>query len=181
MNLLGNNKGVIGARTVAFVGIMAATLECGKLVLSFLPNVEVVTLLCALYGYIFGWIGVAAALVFVAIEPLIWGFGSWLVTYIIYWPLVAFVFALVNHKPKGRWVNCIVAVLLTLFFGVLTSLVDVGLFMGSFDNFWYRFGIMYARGILFFALHVVSNFALFLLCYTPLCKALTKAKRQFLD
>ena len=38
------------ARVVALVGIMAATLECGKLVLSFLPNIEVVTLLCALYG-----------------------------------------------------------------------------------------------------------------------------------
>jgi hypothetical protein len=45
MNLLENNKGMIGARTVALVGIMAATLECGKLVLSFLPNVEVVTIL----------------------------------------------------------------------------------------------------------------------------------------
>ena len=68
-----------------------------------------------------------------------------------------------------------------LFFGVLTSLVDVGLFMGAFDNFWQRFGIMYARGIPFFATHVVSNFALFLLCYKPLCKALTKTKKQFLD
>ena len=76
MSLHENNKGMIGAKTVALVGIMAATIECGKLVLSFLPNVEVVTILCALYGYVFGWLGVAAALVFVCIEPLIWGFGS---------------------------------------------------------------------------------------------------------
>ena len=170
------------AKGIATIALMTATLSGGKLVMSMLPNIEPVTILIALYATVFGFAYVLpATFVFVTIDVMIYGLNTWVISYIIYWPLVAFVFALVNHKPKGRWVNCIVAVLLTLFFGVLTSLVDVGLFMGSFDNFWYRFGIMYARGILFFALHVVSNFALFLLCYTPLCKALTKAKRQFLD
>ena len=170
------------AKGIATIALMTATLSGGKLVMSMLPNIEPVTILIALYATVFGFAYVLpATFVFVTIDMMIYGLNTWVISYIIYWPLVAFVFALVNVKPKGRWVNCIVAVLLTLFFGVLTSLVDVGLFMGSFDNFWYRFGIMYARGILFFALHVVSNFALFLLCYTPLCKALTKAKRQFLD
>ena len=53
-----NGKDLGGARLVALVGIMAATVECGKLVLSFLPNIEVVTLLLALFGYVFGWAGV---------------------------------------------------------------------------------------------------------------------------
>ena len=170
------------AKGIATIALMTATLSGGKLVMSMLPNIEPVTILIALYATVFGFAYVLpATFVFVTIDMMIYGLNTWVISYIIYWPLVAFVFALVNVKPKGRWVNCIVAVLLTLFFGVLTSLVDVGLFMGSFDNFWYRFGIMYARGILFFALHVVSNFALFLLCYTPLCKALGKVKRVVLD
>ena len=74
----------INAKSLALVGIMAATVECGKLALSFLPNVEVVTILLALYGYVFGWYGVIAAGVFVCIEPLIWGMGRWVITYIIY-------------------------------------------------------------------------------------------------
>ena len=45
------------AHAVALVGIMAATMECGKLALSFLPNIEIVTLLHALYGYVFGYLG----------------------------------------------------------------------------------------------------------------------------
>ena len=170
------------AKSIATIALMSATLSAGKLAMSVLPNIEPVTLLIALYATVFGFAYVLpATAVFVLLDVFIYGVNTWVLSYFIYWPLVAFVFALVNHKPKGRWINCLVAVLLTLFFGVLTSLVDVGLFMGAFDNFWYRFGIMYVRGILFFALHVVSNFALFLLCYTPLCKALTKAKRQFLD
>ena len=82
------------AKIIALVGIMAATLECGKLALSFLPNIEVVTILLALYGYTFGIYGIMAAFVFVCIEPLIYGFGTWVVSYFLYWPLVALVFML---------------------------------------------------------------------------------------
>ncbi len=126
-----DNKLKIDAKTVAFVGVMAATLECGKLALSFLPNVEVVTLLCALYGYVFGWLGVAAAVVFVCVEPLIYGFGSWILTYIIYWPLVAFIFMLLSRRGvKNRLILTAVAVGLTVLFGVLSSVIDTAFFLG---------------------------------------------------
>ena len=65
-----NSIRISPARNIALVGIMAATVECAKLALAFLPNVEVVTLLLALYGYVFGYLGFAAAIVFVSIEPL---------------------------------------------------------------------------------------------------------------
>ena len=129
------------AKSIALVGIMAATVECGKLVLSMIPNVEVVTILLALYGYVFGYLGVISAFVFVSIEPLIYGFGTWVVSYYLYWPLVALTFMLLSRlKVKNRFVITGVAILLTFFFGVLSSLVDVGLLSGNFDKFWYRFG-----------------------------------------
>ena len=42
------------AKTVALVGIMTASVECVKLALAFLPNIEAVSLLLALYSYVFG-------------------------------------------------------------------------------------------------------------------------------
>ena len=128
------------ALSIALVGIMAASIECVKLALAFLPNVEAVTLLTALYSFSFGWYGIAAAVVFVCIEPLIWGFGTWFISYLIYWPLVAVVFFLFGRlKIKNRVSVTLTAVALTLFFGVLTSFVDVGLFSGSFDRLFYGF------------------------------------------
>lgn len=150
------------AQRVALVGIMAATVECGKLVLAAVPNVEVVTFLLALYGYVFGWLGIISAFVFVCIEPLMWGFGSWMVSYFIHWPLVALVFGLLGRtRVKNRFVLTGIAVLLTAFFGVLTSLVDVGLFMGYFDRFFFRFSILYMRGIPFYVTQIICNAALF--------------------
>ena len=72
------------ALSIALVGVMAATVECAKLALAALPNIEVVTLLIAVFSCTFGSLGFAATLVFVMIEPLIWGFGGWFITYLIY-------------------------------------------------------------------------------------------------
>lgn len=168
-------------RYIALVGVLAATLECAKLALSFLPNIEVVTLLTALYSYVFGIWGVAAAFVFVSIEPIIYGFGTWVVSYYLYWPLVAFVFMLLGRaKLRNRVVITATAVILTVFFGVLTSLIDTGLLSAYFDNFFYRFSILYMRGIPFFVTQIVCNAVLFPLLFRLLSDKLYKLKEKML-
>ena len=175
------DKGLSAARYAALVGIMAATIECAKLALSFIPNVEIVTILIALYSYCFGWPGVLSTVVFVAIEPIIWGFGSWIITYIVYWPLVAIVFMLFGRAGvKNRWVLTAAAVGLTVFFGVFSSLVDIGLFSGRFDNFFVRFGIYYARGIVFYLIQIACNIVLFLFAFNFLAGKLKLIKTRFL-
>ena len=167
------------AKIAALVGICAATLECGKLVLAVIPNFEVVTLLTALYSYVFGWIGVLSAVVFVCIEPLIYGINTWIISYFIYWPLVAVVFMLLRRaKIKNRWILTAAAVGLTVFFGVLTSLIEVGLFSGGFDNFLYRFAIYYARGIVFYAVQIGCNALLFPLLFNYLADKLSIIRQK---
>ncbi len=179
MSLKGRKRNNSVARSLALVGIMAATVECGKLALSFIPNVEVVTLLLALYGYVFGWLGVVAAFVFVSIEPLIWGFGTWVVSYYLYWPLVSLVFMLLGRLGvKNRFVLTAFAVVLTAYFGVLTSLVDIGLLSGFFDDFFYRFAVYYARGIVFYVVQIVCNAVLFPLIFRFLAGKLTRIRLQ---
>lgn len=173
-------KGMNSARKVALVGIMAATLECGKLALSFLPNIEIVTLLTALYGYVFGFFGVCASLIFVCIEPLIWGFGTWVASYFLYWPLVAAVFWLFSRmKLRSRWLLTSAAVLLTVWFGVLSSLVEIGLLSGFFDDFFARFSVYYMRGIPFYGAQIGCNAVLFLLLFLFIAKKLEQVKRIF--
>ena len=165
------------AQKVALVGIMAAAVECAKLALAAIPNVEIVTLLLAVFGYSFGYLGVLAAAVFVCIEPVIWGFGTWMISYFIYWPLVAIVFWLLHRtRVKNRFVFTSVAIVLTVFFGVLTSLVDVGLFMGRFDNFFYRFSIMYTRGVSFYLTQIICNAVLFVSVFPYLTRKLSEIR-----
>ncbi len=161
---------------------MAATVECGKLVLMALPNIEIVTILLALYGYVFGLSGVLAAVVFVAIEPLIWGFSSWVISYFLYWPLVPLVFMLISKLKlgfaKNRFFLAGVAVILTIWFGVLTTLVDTGLFSGLYENFLYRFSVMYVRGLPFYITQIVCNKVLFITLFPFLAKRLDLMKHR---
>lgn len=177
---LGERKVIFNARAVAFVGIMAATLECGKLVLSFLPNIEVVTLLCALYGYTFGIYGIAASAVFVCIEPLIWGFGSWIITYIIYWPLVSLVFMMLRKKGiKNRLILTAVALGLTITFGILSSIIDSAFYLGINENYLKNFCLYYLRGLIFYLVQLACNAALFPTLFPFLSVKLDKIKASF--
>ncbi len=165
------------ARAVALVGIMAATLECGKLALSFLPNVEVVTILCALYGYVFGVLGIIATAVFVCIEPLIYGIGSWILTYTIYWPLVAFIFMLLRKRGvKSRLWLTIAAIAMTLFFGVLSSVVDTAFYLGINENYLFNLCLYYARGAAFYFVQLAFNGVIFPTVFLFLASKLERIK-----
>ena len=165
---------------LALTGICAALIEAVKLALAFLPNVEGVTLLTALFGYCFGWTGVLSSVVFVTIEPLIYGYNTWVLSYYLYWPLVAFTFMLLGRRGvRNRVVLTAVAVLLTFWFGVLTSLVDVGLFTGFLTNFWHRFRIYYLRGAWFYVVQIACNAVLFPLLFRPLAGLLERMRGKF--
>ena len=169
------NKTKNKTRYVVTVALAAASIECGKLALMALPNIEVVSLLVALYGYILGFGGVSAALIFVFIEPLLFGFGPWFVTYLIYWPSLAALFWLLGAlRVKNRIAITSAAVLMTAFFGVFSSFVDLGLFSGFFDNFFERFAVYYVSGVPFYLAEIITNLVLFPILFRPLSEMLSR-------
>ena len=175
-----------GALRVALIAVMAATVEAGKWALAAIPNVEIVTLFTALYGYVFGWMGMAATLVFVWLESMIWGFNTWVLEYIVHWSAVCGAFWLLGRlRVKNRVVLTAVAVILTIAFGVQSSLVDVLLYMrdGTFivktTNYWRRFAVYYMNGIWFYVAQVVTNLVVFPLLFIPLQRVLHKLGDRF--
>lgn len=158
---------------------MAATLTCVKLALSFLPNIEAVTLLTALYGYAFGWLGVASSVIFVCIEPLLYGFGPWFVTYIIYWPSLALVFMLLRKKGvRSRLILTAAALLMTAGFGLLSSLIETAIYLGINHNFFKNYMLYYARGLIFYGVQLVCNLAIFSTLFIYLAEKLEIINRS---
>jgi hypothetical protein len=83
-------------------------------------------------------------------------------------------------KVKNRWIITAVAVILTVWFGVLTSLVEIGLFSGFFDDFFARFSIYYLRGIPFYAAQIATNAVMFPLLFRFIAERLLQFKGSFL-
>lgn len=154
-------------RELTALGVFAALLIALQIGLSFLPNIELVSLMIILMTCKFGKKSLLAVAVFILVEGLIYGFHIWWINYLYIWPLlVGSVLLLKKIAHPFLW--SIVAGLFGLLFGTLCSIpyfITGGLGAG--------FGYIIA-GIPFDLIHCLSNFILVALLYKPLSRTLDK-------
>ena len=164
----------ITTKDIAVMGVMTATIEAAKLALSFVPNVELVTLLVILYSINFGKKALPAIFAFVGIECLIWGLGLWVIMYLYIWPLLSIVVQ-IFRKQKSVWFWSILAGIYGVLFGALCSIPYF--FIGGIRTAvtWWISGIPYD------ILHGISNFIVCFILYYPLTKVLNKVERVIFD
>lgn len=164
----------IGVRDLAVIAVMVATIEAAKLALSFLPNVELVTLLITLYTRHFKSKILYVIPVFVAVECVLWGLGTWVIMYAYIWLSLALASYLLR-KQDSVLVWCVVDGAFGLFFGALCSIVY--LFIGG----WSMAAAWWISGIPYDILHCISNFILALALFKPLDKVLGKFCKRYMN
>ncbi len=149
---------------VATMGMLGALLVIVQVALSFLPNIELVSLLIIVYALVIGKAVFAPIAVFILTEGLIYGFGLWWLNYIYIWPLLALL-ALLLRKERSRVFWAVISGGFGLFFGALCALPY--LFIGGLST-----AIAYwIGGIPFDILHGVGNAAVAFFLFTPSIKA----------
>lgn len=177
------------ALRLCITAMFAALLVGGKEALAAIPNVEIVTLITAACAFVFGAsVAVPAVFVFIALDMVIYGMGTWIFQYAVHWNAVVLCFCLLKKLVKNKILTVVLAtvivVVLTALFGVMTSAVDTvigfvnGGFVVNFSNFAKRFAAVYAAGISFYITHVVCNAVLFPVAFYPLVLLFQKAKRR---
>ena len=175
------NKTVNSAKKIAVLAVMAALLTGGKYALSFIINVEVVSIFCALFGYVFGPMAMLSVCSFVLIEVLIWGLGfpSWVIAYFVHFNLIVVVFWLLSKiNLKTPIVYSITIAVLTFLFGVFEAVLNVLPASKNLDNFFWRFGIYYGNGVIVCLVHIISNTVIFAVLFLPLKKILLALKKK---
>ena len=172
-SLTGKTKIELKAHDITLIAILSASLTAGKLVLSVVPNVEVVTFLFITYTVLFGLKrSLATAFVFVTTEILIYGFGTWILGYYILWPMLI----LITHFMAKRFKSEYVYAGLASVFGF-----TFGLFFALFESIFY--GLSYAipywiSGIPFDIVHGFSNFLIVFVLFKPLTRTIQTAKEK---
>ena len=148
------------------IAVMVAVLEVAKISLSFLPNIELVSLLFILFTLEFGLsLVLPACFIFVLVEALIWGFGIWTIQYLYVWPILIL---LTNFLKRyhDKWVFVILSSVFGLLFGMLCSFV---MFLIGSPNVAFAWWI---AGIPYDLLHCAGNFVVAAVLYVPLSKVL---------
>lgn len=150
----------------------AATLVAGKLALSFVPNIEVVTTLVVVYAFVFGFDALGSAFVFCLLDIIIYPPSlDVIISYFIYWNALAAVIIIIRALgARSEYLYLLAAVIMTALFGVLTSFVS-HLVAGL------PFIATYLAGIPFYIAHIVSTVVFMFAGFKPLTKVLAKIKQ----
>ena len=150
---------------MALFGMLGALTFAAKYVMSFLPNIEPVSLMVMLFAAVFGKKWVYPVSLYVAMEILFYGISLWNINYLYIWAVLAVVayFLRDMRQPLG-W--ALLSGVFGLAFGALCGIVDV--FIG---------GTSYAMakwisGIPFDIAHCAGNFVIALILFKPLRKLL---------
>lgn len=161
------------ARKIAFCGLAVASLSLGMLVMKWLPQIEIVTVLLFVYATYLGFVlTLIASIAFVFIEGILYGFfAAWWFSYLVYWPLVVCVGYFCKRMRFSQYGYAIAAALITLCFGFISTLLE-HLMYGM--PFWGR----YIYGIVFFVVHVVGNFFIVFFTFAAIGKRLKKIDFQ---
>ena len=150
---------------------MGALLVVSKQAMSGLPNIEPVTLLIILFALELPRETPAAITVFILLQGVLYGFGLWWAMYLYIGSLLALLAWLFRRMGHALfW--AVFSGLYGLCFGGLCAAVYLFAKTPAFALSWWLSGLSYD------ALHGVGNFAIMLVLYRPLRKALKAAKRQ---
>ena len=145
--------------------VLGAMTFGAKYVMAGLPNIEPVSLMVMLFGVTFGRKALYPIYIYVAMELLFYGLGTWNIMYLYIWPLLGMIAWLLRRieQPLG-W--AVLSGGFGLLFGALCAPVDV--VIG---------GIGYAAakwvsGIPFDIAHCIGNFVIALVLFAPMRRLL---------
>lgn len=162
----------ITIKDIALIGLCSAILVAAQVVLSLLPNIELVSLLVILYTRNLKGRTVYIIYVFALLQGLIYGFHIWWVTYLYVWTIL-FLIARALGDMDNALAWAIVSGLFGLCFGALTTIPYLFV-LGPAGALAY-----FMSGALFDLVHCGGNFLAALLLYNPLNSVLQKAMRQY--
>ncbi len=161
----------LSLRELAVLSLLGAMLFVVQVAFSFLPNIELVSVLIIVYTRVYGWKAFYPIYLFVALEALWYGINTWVIQYTYVWAILALVVLLLRRiESRGMWV--LVNSAFGLLFGALCSITY--LFIGGVSGmvaYW-------ISGIPFDFLHLGGNFLTALVLCEPLYRLLSRLKNQ---
>lgn len=155
---------------LALTGVLTTILFMGQVILSFLPNIEIISLLIILYTIFFGKKVFCMIYCFVFLEGFFYGFGMWFFNYLYVWAILALVcLPFRNNTSVFFW--SIISGFFGLGFGALCTLPYL-ITGGPAAAFSY-----WVSGLGFDITHCIANAVLCLVLFHPLYTLLKKLLR----
>ncbi len=163
----------LSLKEMILFGILGALTFAMKVVMAGLPNIEPVSLTILVYAAVFGLKALYPTYVYVVMEILYFGLGTWNICYLYIWAILA-VAAWLLRGMQGSLGWAVLSGAFGLLFGALCGIVDI--FIGGFAYAVTK----WASGIPFDIAHCAGNFFIALVLFKPLRQLLEKLYRRMI-
>lgn len=162
------------SRELILFGMLGGITAAMQMALSFLPNVEVVTLLIILFSLIYKKKTLYIVCTFVILMGLLHGFGLWWLGYVILWPLLSLLTIFLRKKLMNNYLAMsIYSGAFGFLFGFFYA-IPYGIFGG------FNAGLSYwIAGIPFDIVHGVGNYFIMLFLGKRVFNVLVKLSRRY--
>lgn len=166
---------MISVRKIVLLALLAAGTLALQISLSFLPNVELVTLWFLIIALSLNIKeSMIVVFVFSLLEGLVWGFGDWVLGYLWIWTIWILIVQLFKPILKDKshlW--ALLGALFGFIFGFLFAVQHAVLYG-------FNMGLVYwIRGISFDIIHAFSNYSLILILFSPIYKVFNNLLRKW--
>ena len=141
--------------------VLGALTFAAKYVMSFLPNIEPVSLMVMLFAVVFGKKWAYPVYLYVLMEILFYGISLWNINYLYVWAVLAMC-AYFLRDMESPWGWALLSGSFGLLFGALCGIVDVFVGGGAYAV------PKWVSGIPFDIAHCAGNFVIALLLFRPL-------------
>lgn len=156
-------------KDIALLGMLGSILFITQVVLAFLPNIELVSLLVIVYTQKYQKKALYTIYIFALLEGLFYGFGIWWIMYLYVWTILWFI-VLCFRKNTQAFFWALVSGAFGISFGALCSVpyFIIGGIRGGFA-YW-------VSGIPFDIPHGIGNFIIALALYRPITCLFQKSR-----
>ncbi len=159
-------------KEIVVLAMSTAVLFAVQVMLAFIPNVELVSLLIIIYTQVYKKKVFYIIYAFAILEGIYYGFGIWWFMYLYVWSILAII-TLILIKQKSIFVWTFVSGIFGLVFGALCSIPYF--IIGGIGT-----GVAYwIAGIPFDIIHGVGNTTVAIILYKPITYILNQALNLF--
>lgn len=148
-------------RETTLFSVLGAMTFAAKYVMSPLPNIEPVSLMVMVFGSVFGKKGLYPVYLYVILELLFYGLGTWNIMYLYIWAILAMAAYLLRDMEQPlSW--ALLSGTFGLLFGAMCAPVDMAI--GGFEYALAK----WISGIPFDIAHCIGNFIIALALFHPI-------------
>ena len=159
-------------KDIVVIGLLSALLKSSQIALSFLPNIEIVSLLIFIFSIRLGTKRtIYITTLYSMLNIMMWGLSPSTIGYFLIWGIYALVCNIFKNILNTDIKVAIFLGIFGMIFGSLFALIYLPMGYSYALSYW-------INGIMFDIVHAVSNFIIGLWAYKPLLNGFDRAMRM---